>query len=555
MKKIITLIMALTLVLSLTVLFASCDEECTAHVDANWDSACDVCEAEMAESVLLPKDFLSYVEKPEQFFDKAAAQSDLVNMSVVNNSGNLILFRNSSAAVGENAYAVFNSETGKVVFDLAKNDDSNVSYSVQIMNNVIVFGNENLNGDRTYTTTLYSAIGEKIASVTNEAGNVTPNFYNSEYFTFGEKLYNYVDNKATAKFDIGFRKIPSFDYATETKFYDIENTYFRVYDAEFKLVNAYDVPSNAKDSKIFVLNDGNILIQYSVALPGCGTTAYDYYDGEKYDLVSVIYNVESGEETEASLNFKVTSVRNSITDPDFAEQGYKGDAIVNLASIKKVKNSAIANNTEYVTLSNEAAIVSFLGREIANQNGIAKAIAEDRYEVKDKAGNRFIVNGNGELVGEVTTATTKSYGLVYGNKYYDFDLKLTYEFNADKYVRMCTGDDFAVYRETITEADSYTAAEYQYYIFRNGKMSKLNVSNNVNNFRSYDSYFAYTDVKVTDGETIESRVYCNADGSKILEATIKNGSAPTCQQYGDSIVFSFRNTETGDYDIRIATIK
>ncbi|MBE6674055.1 MAG: hypothetical protein E7596_02990 [Ruminococcaceae bacterium] len=538
MKKIILTALCITAIISCIALLTACDTGCiTAHKDANKDGICEECGRDISETQLAPKDYLQYVDgENEKNFSEAQKNDALSNMTVHSGTLNslLVQFNNSSAAPGEMKTAFLNTETGEIVFKLnMEAEDAKIVSTAQLSDPnaeapfIMVNSVDNTKETPKYKTALYSYLGKEIAVATSAKGFAeAPMKYNADLWLFDGKIYKYKDGVAKYLLDKGLAQIPSIDYASDTYFYRIEESGAYVYDSTLKLVTGYEAPSNSIKSSFFVLGDGNIFAQNIIYLPN-EAEEYDLVlNGLKCGLESLVIDAKSGKIESEDLDFYVYELSNIITNPDLKNEIIKYDVLANVAYISRIENYALSTNEELVNLSDEFVLINYLAHEVPMQDGIATPISADRYIVKDKSGKKYLVDGKGELVGEVTDATyiAKTGLFLYDGSYYDMDLKLVMDIDEMGYelVEHCYPGGlsylepiYSVYRKKAEGNE-----EYSYFVLKDGKMCQLAENGTPTRFfvdRNNSSYFYY-DYIAQDEQVY--RAFCDFDGKELFKVQI-----------------------------------
>ncbi len=537
MKKLALLALSLTVIFFCLALFTACDGGCiTAHKDANKDGVCEECGRDISETQLAPKDYLQYVGGEEKKNYLSAQKMDvLTNMTAYNGTSSnlLVQYNNKSAGEGEPESAFLNTETGEVVFTLSKEAaDSKITSSAQVFDSnakspfIIVNTLDNTEEKPKYKTTLYSYLGKEIATATsNKSYTAAPSQYNADLWLFDGKLYLYREGVATYLLDKGLAQIPSIDYISDKYFYGIEDSGIYVYDRELKLVTGYEAPANSIRSSFFVLSDGNILTQNIIYLPN-ETEEYDLFlSGYKCNIEALVIEVRSGKLESVDLDFYVLELSNVITNPDLKNESIRYDVLANVARVSRVENHTLSTYEELVNLSDDFVLINYLAQEVTMQEDLATPIGNDRYLVKDKSGKEYLIDGSGEVIGEVTDATySEETGLfLYDECYYDTDLKPVTDINDMDYelLEHCypaglsyLGIIYSVYqKQTQGEGNSY-------YVLRNGKMCQLSVDGIPTRFYcdyNSSSYFYY-DYKTADEQVY--RAFCDFNGNELFKAQL-----------------------------------
>lgn len=254
------------------------------------------------------------------------------------------------------------------------------------------------------------------------------------------------------------------------------------------------------------------------------------------------------------LDYYIDFLSNNLTEAYLKDYGVKMDSLVNIASIYKIVNKTLSHS-EYVSIANNGKILAYLDKSIPSQDDPAEPIAENRYLAYDLSGKKYIIDGDGKIIAEVTDASfdSDSYLFTYDGKLYDANLNLVYDTNEITYTLILNAYTYKIYRETVDEGDVMNEEPtYQYYIFKNGKMTPISIENNATISSSPNSaLFYYTYSEVANDTYKAYEVYCNANGEEIfkIETTDSNYSSVYCNVYGNSIVFQYNYFNSdGEYE-------
>ena len=549
MKRKIALL--LVLVLSLSVVLTACDKKCESHVDADLNETCDNC----GEYVEYTPTYLGFEgifngtfeaedEDDDKVYGKAEDVPELNDMDVSDMSGNLVVFENDNAEAGKDKAIVLNTETGDIVLTLKEeDDDATVTKSLTLYPNdyysssnvyfIRVTETDTTDKNSTvYKQTLYTALGEEITSKTSKvSAYVDVNFitYTDEGYLYEieGKIYEIVDDVATYKFDKGFKTIPTnLYYHTDKNYYRSNGDEVFVYDLQYNLVAYYSLPAGCETLDYFgglsILGDGNVLLQYVKELPW-DAAEYDLYEDEtKYSLTTVIFNIADGTAKEVEFNYIVRYIVNAAISPETFEDYIVSDKIENIAFAYPVVDKTIDYNDEkIINLRDDMFILGYLGNEIANQDGMPELLGNNRFVVSNKAGQSFLINEKGEVIGEVTAADyDEDLELIeMDGKYYDLDLKLVKDMNEIEYDYYSGGSDYEIYRDINVEGEGEDEKTVTTYYILNGiTMTKLDLPENVYNINVNSYYFSYNYMVEATSEDEDNKyytVYCNSNGEKI----------------------------------------
>ena len=582
MKKRIALL--LVLVLALSFVLASCGtKECETHTDADIDEVCDVCGA----AVPFTPTYLGF----EGYYNTACDMSDVDDPAYTtvaetafvedythaeSRGNNLVFFYNTNAEAGEKKLVVVNTDTMSVVYSLNKErtvaegdlkadtytKSASASYAVDgdyvIVENTLDTSNEY---SYNYITTIYTALGQQIASKSSKTGYASVSSLNNGLFAFDGKAYSMKDDVATYKFDLGLSYIPSCSVSTAKYNYDFawEESMMSeimyaviIYDANYKYVATYEKPADIDSMRAFVLSDGNILIQLTDELASDATEydyiaegyTYGYMSGVgmtvelvkdvKYSLTTLVYNVETKTATEVDFNYVIDGLYSEATDEDFTDTFVAGK-LDNFVEYYEIVDKAIdTNNVVYANLrSSDLKVLGFLGQEIPDQYGLADLVANNRFVVEDKSGKTYLLNEKGEVIGDITGVDIYEDGRVWDKafiykdgKYYDENLQVVLDRSTIDYKSY----SYSFYRDTYKViTDGGEEVRTKYYAFYNAAFVELAYNPQEDVYRNCgEDFFAYTDIVKVEGAANESyHVVLNAAGAEIQRVklgstTVKN---------------------------------
>ena len=561
MKRKIALLFALLLTASAALV--ACGDKCD-HVDEDRDEACDNC----GETVTYDRTYLSFEglynssyepeieEKIE--FGKAKNNSSLANMTILYRSegGGLVSFVNAEAKADEIKYAVLNVETAEVVLTLKKEaEDSVVTSSAEFLR----VGNEDFvlvtetntthaeQGVMKYSTELYTADGKKIT--TKSTSYIGVEYVYGDLYDIDGKIYEIVDGTANYVNDKGFTDFPRVDLSTETHHDNFSSDGVAVYDLEYKLVACYVAPAET-EMKAHILADGNVFIQLFKALPEDADTYDVLLDDVKTDVRSLIFNVTENKASTIAFDYLVDEIFNVNTPSPFDSD----DKFEDVASVGAVTNVALfydvvsktpnTNDPLVADFDNAMKLKGYLGGEIDHQMGVSKPIGGNRYIATNKAGERFLLNEKGEVIGALGDAYYDEELMLFfvGGKYYDLDLKQVYDANEIDYQYLFVGGygDIRIYAKE-------KGTDLIYFVRNGNEMIELEMPKNVSGIEIYDGYFTYTyftETQVSGGKDGEDE-----NGSPESNVEYKR-YAVCCNRLGEQVYSVETSSDTfGGLDI------
>lgn len=214
-------------------------------------------------------------------------------------------------------------------------------------------------------------------------------------------------------------------------YYYISDSRVFVFDGDGTLMYEYSLPSYAENANIFVLQNGNIFVQYTyTAIEG---EDYDFiWDGKQHKIVSILADIQKNSETLPILSFLVRDLRNDFTDADFYE--HYTETVTNMAKVTHIKDKRLDENDPWqdVVLSNSLLELFSLFDIVTGALGITR-ISQDRYLVTTSAGG-LLVAGDGTHIGQLNNyrCITEKYILTSG-AIYDHDLNLILDLIAEEF--------------------------------------------------------------------------------------------------------------------------
>lgn len=206
----------------------------------------------------------------------------------------------------------------------------------------------------------------------------------------------------------------------------------------------YCYPSEAVSCTSCPLNNGNVLLQYREAVEEpegvvLAESAYDIVDGEgaKWLLHTLILSAESGETTELALPYVVWGIYSRYfcdyyqfmydREFDFSLQ----DTVENVAYLKPIRQKHTVTGMEaVVAVVDNDGTMKELTLWQADQYGLPKRIGEDRYVVNTVSERKYLYDGEGKLIGDVTGSTPGSNWIVSDRAVFDYDGDVLLDYGA-----------------------------------------------------------------------------------------------------------------------------
>ena len=254
---------------------------------------------------------------------------------------------------------------------------------------------------------------------------------NVAYYTVGDVTYAF-DTETGATLASGktniFVKRPVFTYANDSFGVVVKNGEYFVYDLSkwIECVYSYEAPAGAQ---VFVLNNGNLLVQQNVLLHNDAVN-YDYTDGtNKYDLVHTVVDLAAKTATNIELGYYVQSVA-AVSDAMYAE-GIKNTVVVNTIANKNLaKTITLLCDDALAIIADESAV---LPEFVYNVTLINDNVFLGTVVYGEGSSIRKLYNEKGEEIATLPNGAVIYDTYIFNDgKFYDFTMKLILDPLADE---------------------------------------------------------------------------------------------------------------------------
>lgn len=376
-------------------------------------------------------------------------------------AGDLVCFKDTTGSFGDNSYTVYNLKTGRNVISKADSKssvtvgseatDTRISYSVELGYNyytehswIVVAENTTvttynpISTDTTVRYYVYDENGTKSGEFVSDNGITLTTESVADLIYVGDKVYRISDEGSISRISFGeFAKTPRVSRKVADYYYAEADGLIKVYDSDLKLSCFYQVYPDAEDFVWQVLNNGNVLIQYTY-YEGEYAEEYDYIDeGERYSYYSYLLTAKNGKVKELKLDVLLADGILRRDDYDEGEWGYDED-IENIAYAVAIEDGKLVTTQSIdrlVTVSNKGKVKQ-LKAVIDNQGArLPSMVANNRWVVSDVVGNCYLLNEEGEILDDVTGIKSYYNGsteyFVHDNTIYDWNLNAKYDLEAN----------------------------------------------------------------------------------------------------------------------------
>ena len=485
----------------------------------------------------------------EESYKTATEISALSDYTFVNANEYFGTFRKYNEKKDTTTLALYSFVKNEVIKEYKITED--ITYSVDFVSfqmPIAVVTSTTIPSDEdeeTVVTKMYiDATGSELLTIDPELETGSPDWIAEDLVLINATLYN-VDLKTgavTKKMSVPANVSTESMYKVGDYYYTMDDGACIIYDDNFAPVATYIAPSYAEEvGELAVMNDGSVLFQYVVERPE-DAMAYDlFFDGIKYDLVSVIVTVE-GKVKEVALDYIVMNCYPNFAlydeDADADENEFTAE-FENIALIAKIEDKRYdenSDNWEYVLMNNKAKVEKSL-MLVDGQTDIPEMIAADLYLVETVYG-AALITGAGDVK---TYLTNTDFDFTAADGYfidetaiYNTEFTMVYDLGAND------AEVIGTVNETIFikagDDDSYTIVT-----LCGGKEATVFTYDDDEDVDFFMTAFGYVIVEEDDDET--TYTYYNEAGAQLLETERSANVVVTAK---DKIVVSVVEGDAGD---------
>lgn len=454
------------------------------------------------------------------------------------NGREFALFEKEDTNTGFKTYKVFSLRNGKVVATLTNTAD--VTYEVVCYSNMPLYSvskAENVYENSVVIKTrnvysLYDASGAQIDSKIGSSLSAPDTFY--DWVVYDRNVYT-VDKAtgALSKKTTLPRNVAILDnnaVFNGTNIY-VDNTgSIAVFDADFNYICEWFVPVTIDvidNINWFVLNDGNLLIQYFKILHP-DAIDYDIYEGKtttdivKLDIVTEIFSITDKTTKNVAFDY-VISEAYSNKHLRYMSSFLSNDANVlgefeNFAIIYPIQDRKINSNSNVmdIVLVDNNGVVGKSMKLVENQTYIPTKISENLYRVQTTYGYA-LTDVEGKVIKQATDSLLQvGEYFVDDDAIYNLNFETVYDFDAKNAVKLGNIDN-TIFVKQYSSADK--DGDYTVLAFSKGepkevcKFVKANTNNNV------FSLITNADIYSLYNQETKLYSYYNADGTELMKDT------------------------------------
>lgn len=260
--------------------------------------------------------------------------------------------------------------------------------------------------------TIYDAMGNTIAYRTadepeTEYYALTENMVVVEgvLYEVEEKTGAYVESETIPPYNV-FSKGTSLLHQGAYFYAESSSETISVFDEAWNMQSTWSAPSYAENLKWFVLNDGNVLIQYRYELDE-NEKSYDFYEVSgtetvKFNMVTLWMNAKNGRTKMLDLSYHIADVcSNTSLVKGQEENPVYTDEFENIAYVYPIVDQQIDFSDgakDIVLMSNKGKIEKSLKLLDVQKAELPKKVGDGLYRVSLLTGGYAIVTADGEIV-------------------------------------------------------------------------------------------------------------------------------------------------------------
>ncbi len=364
----------------------------------------------------------------------------------------------------------------------------------------------------------------------------------TDLFSILQKVYR-VSKDGSVKFAFDWheaRKKPS-SLTKAGEYYVGFSTYSNeysvsIYDSCLNTVTTYVPPAYDSGSTLFdltshthVLSNGNVIVQYAVG-QDIMAKKYDFLMlGGKYNLHTVLLEAETGKIKELKLDYIIREV---TFGAELEDMGVSKE-IENVAIAYPVEDGRINQSgsaAKLLSLKNDGKIAGALELPVAGttaEYGFT-AIAHNRWELQALNGRTYIVDENGDILGEDFNVKKRNGDFfLMDNRVYDWNLDVKRDLNNEN----------IDYIYVMNHSVFFKTKEGAYKLYANGELKTLAEADAVAESKRFVKYLcegAYLIMDANDPSGTKYEIY-NDQG--VLLHTIVGGKSPEfCASSNDGVI-------------------
>ena len=481
-------------------------------------------------------------------------------------AGNVIVLQGKNKTTGRATHTIYNMETNKVIwkgensFTKLADGDETVEYTLQLKEifiddeeiGLVIVTKETKTvtsfSKTVYDVTVWAEDGTEVVSLKDvDTTKVANSIWTvSDLFSIQEKVYRISKNGNVAyAFDWSSARQKPSTYLTKAGGYYVDFSSYSgegsvsVYDDCLNTVMTYTPPAYdvlGSDSTLFdltththILSNGNVILQYVVG-QDIMAKKYDFLLlGGKYNLHTVLLEAETGKIKELKLDYIIQEVGFGYMNEDM---GVSKD-VENVAIAYPIEDGRINQSgsaAKLLSLKNNGKIEGALELPIMGmtvEDGIT-AVAHNRWLINAVNGRSYIVDENGDIVGEDFNVTDRNADFfLMDDRIYDWNLDVKYDLSSENV------DEIYVMNHSVF----FKTKEGAFKLYANGELKTLADEKAATEGKRFVKYLcegAYLIMDANDSAGTKYEIY--NDMGVLLDTVVGNKTPEFCAMTEDGVI-------------------
>lgn len=359
-----------------------------------------------------------------------------------NTSPNDVLLLTGRQTEQATLFSLYNVETGAMLAT-----DTTDTFTLYAYGDNAFYLRSTLNpATNKYATTLYNAKGDAMKFI-DETGAEQEAYVSDgipavqnvtmDVFSFADNYFRMDDDSYAIS---RIRRMPvlsdfayNFTDSGDKYYYQISVGQRRalIFDKNLDLVTSYYVHGSFNNLSIFVLQDGDLLVQTTTNLMAEEKTYTYIQNGVKVLLKTYVVDAKKGTATEKKFDYLVQNLVAVSEDDDVL---VNADNVAVLAPIENERLLNNANDVMCVSLTDSLTIKGRFDQMIDNQTPGNFPDSINGYLILRTPMGRKLVTTDGKVIGDFSYQNYNETLFSKGGKLYSFDLKMVLDYTKEGYV-------------------------------------------------------------------------------------------------------------------------
>ncbi len=459
-------------------------------------------------------------EYAEEVVAAAKALTELNDYAVVNATEEFALLASVDEEDFSTTYKVFSYRTASVVLTLTTTEKIDYAIEIGDVPAFVVMKTEEVEDDTKTTYTAYDATGAELLS-TKYAFD-TPSEY-ADLVLYGNAVYSVADDgKLTKAADVPENlKIGAPHQWNDEYFYFFDDGSVQIFDRNFAYVSSWYAPSSIAQGDMFVLDNGDVLIQYMNELDA-HAEKFDFYwvaEGEtaKYDLVTKLMTAKNGKVKDIEMDYVIETLISAYELREVYEEDLLAGKVENVAYIRPIVDQKI----DYSESAMDAVLMNNKGKILKSAKivddqyaeDIPELVADGVYLVKTLHGD-VLTDAKGEVLVALYNSALRIVGdyIVGEQAIYDLSMNKVYDLRENDAMVMTTMDNTVF----VMKGDD-TELAYEIIAFCGGEQKTVATFDVKNENNKLFVPIENADVYAILDEASEEYTYYSADGKELMK--------------------------------------